>query len=164
MIYEILITGLLSMGLGIFIWSLILIIVRNNNLDVSGRLPTRPIVNPEAEGRLSEIKYHNEAIYRDFEYFYKTTAALLGGVAYLVTQANQQLKVATLIELTSAIHVITTIAVTFFILAHQKSKIERWTTFFKMKSIFLWQETWMISVMWFIAGAYTFSVIPRLIK
>ena len=42
-----------------------------------------------SNGNLSdEIKYHNEAIYRDFEYFFKVTLAIVGGIAYVASRES----------------------------------------------------------------------------
>src|SRR5713101_229344 len=54
------------------------------------------------EKRSEELRYHNEAIYRDFEYFFKVTLAILGGIAFVATREKVTAAEVTTLLLSSA--------------------------------------------------------------
>lgn len=160
-------SGIFSGIIGIFLWMISLKFVRNNNFNSSGRRPDKPIRGTSNDVRSNEINYHNEAIYRDFEYFFKTTAAIIGGTAYLIIQTRSKEIIAVLsllIQLSSILQILTTFTISVFILSHQKSKIERWKSSFNLSQILFWQETWIIFVMWFVAGIYSLATIPLILQ
>jgi hypothetical protein len=159
--------GIVAATAGILLWLLAVCVVRRSNFGPDQRHSDRPIRGETPEIRSGELKYHNEAIYRDFEYFFKGTAALLGGAAYLVVQARTpevREHLAVLITLTAVLQALTTIAVTLFVFAHQKSKIERWPQRFTVRSAMSWQETAMVGIMWFVLGAYGFGAVPLVLR
>lgn len=159
-------TGLVAAMVGVAVSVFVIAQLRSRNFAPVGRLPAAPIRGADEPTRSSEIKYHNEAIYRDFEYFFRVTAGLLGGSAFLVVQSKTPeltKNLDLLILLTAVFQALATCAATLFVLSHQKSKIERWAKRFTLKAILGWQETWMIAVMWFVTGAYSFAVVPLLL-
>ena len=158
--------GVASGFAGLFVWLGALRIVRSANFGATERLPSAPIRGADNAIRSAEVKYHNEAIYRDFEYFFKASAAMLGGAAFLLVQTRTKelaASIGILIELTAVFQVAVAIAASIFIFMHQKSKIERWTQRFTLPASFWWQETWMIFVMCFVSGAYAFAVVPLIL-
>lgn len=157
--------GALASALSIVIWILCLLWIRSVNFLGTG-CRNAPIRGEEAK-RSEEIKYHNEAIYRDFEYFYKSAAAILGGVAYLVVQTQtpaitSHLNI--LIGYSSTLLLLTSATCSVFLLAHQKSKVERWTRRYSIWSVLAWQETWMIAIIWFLWASYAYGIVPAILK
>ncbi|MCH7939074.1 MAG: hypothetical protein IID13_04955 [Candidatus Marinimicrobia bacterium] len=116
--------------------------------------------------RSEEIKYHNEAIYRDFEYFFKVTLAILGGIAFVATRENVTATEISMLLLLSAggIQVIAGATFALFIFFHQKSKIERWNDYFSWWKPALWQECWMIVSMFAVSAGIGFGAIPELLS
>jgi len=116
--------------------------------------------------RSSEIKYHNDAIYRDFEFFYKITLGILGGTAFLVTGSgrNAPATATFLVEAAGWLQLLSGILFSFLIFTHQKSKIERWQSRFKLWEPLWWHEGAMIIGMLLISVVFEFSVVPRLIQ
>ena len=93
-----------------------------------------------------EIKYHNEAIYRDFEYFFKVTLALLGGIAFVATRPEplQAKIISVMLSSAASLQLIAGAVFSLFIFFHQKSKIERWKNRFAWWKPLTWLECWMV--------------------
>jgi len=112
--------------LAAIIWFVFMGYVRSKNFNKDGSRKF-PVRGTPGEVRSSEIQYHNQAIYRDFEFFYKITLAILGGTALLLTTADpiniESSKV--LIQAGGGLQGVSGLLFAFFILAHQKSKAER---------------------------------------
>lgn len=99
--------------------------------------------------RSQEIEYHNHAIYRDFEFFYKVTLGLVGGIAYALIQSPSftSYPVVLLVFLAGLLQVISGMLFSGFVVAHQKSKIERWENKYADEQIVSWQECRMVAGM-----------------
>ncbi|ACK46147.1 hypothetical protein Sbal223_1642 [Shewanella baltica OS223] len=117
--------------------------------------------------RSDEIKYHNEAIYRDFEYFFKVTLAIVGGISYVASRESVDKFVGDLdliLEAAGFLQLMTTLILFLFIVFHQKSKIARWKDRFSWWAPFFWQEYWICSFMCSVSAALVFGLMPNLIK
>jgi hypothetical protein len=104
----------------------------------------------------AEIDYHNNAIYKDFEFFFKVTLANVGGLLFLVTRepSSSICHSNVLISMAQLLQIMTALLFSFFIFCHQKSKIKRWKEPYPYSSIFFdWQETWMIFTIGTLSGA-----------
>jgi hypothetical protein len=117
------------------------------------------------EKRSEELKYHNEAIYRDFEYFFKVTLAILGGIAFVATREKVTAAEVTTLLLSSAggLQVVAGVIFALFIFFHQKSKIERWDDYFSWWEPVFWQECWMVVSMFAVSAGIGFGAIPGLL-
>ena len=122
--------------------------------------------NPEMERQHSE--YHNSSIYRDFSFFYKVTLAVIGGVFLLACKGEcaniDDSTVAALIRLAGYLQFASGLLFSFFIFAHQKSKIEHWKPGkrYGWGQIILWQETWMVVAIIAVSATLAFGVTPYL--
>lgn len=144
---------------GLIVWHVAMILMRTANWNRSG-VRIKKIKSPEA------LEYHNKAIYSDFEYFYKVTLAILGGIAYVATREKPLLADVNSILLLAAagIQLISGIIFPLFIIIHQKSKIERWDRRFTIKEIAFWQECWMVAAMFAVSAGIAFGAVPYLLK
>jgi hypothetical protein len=119
---------------------------------------------PTGDAARPVIDYHNAAIYKDFQYYYRTTGVILGAVAAMVLKgdgspATQVL----LVRAAGDILVIATLLCAFFIVAHQKSKIERWARRPNWKDMLTWQEAYMIIAMAAVGCAVRIGLVPELV-
>ena len=139
--------------------------IRTKNFRPSGSRVFPPL-GQEGKIRSEEVQYHNNAIYRDFEFFYKITLAILGGTAYLVsTTKPQSVEIASFLLYAGAVLLLFTgILFSLFIFFHQWSKIERWEKPFTFWTPLSWQETWMVISMITISSVYLFNVTPQLVQ
>jgi hypothetical protein len=159
--------SMLSAGLaggvaGSAVWWLAMLRLRRANWSA----PTKRRADVRGgDKRSEELKYHNEAIYRDFEYFFKVTLAVLGGIAFVVTKdkvrADEVTKV--LLSAAGALQLVAGVVFALFIFFHQKSKIERWEDYFSWGKPFTWQECWMVSSMFAISSGVAFGAVPDLL-
>jgi len=112
--------------------------------------------------------YHNNAIYRDFSFFYKVTLAIITGVALLACKTEctsiDGAAAGMLIRLAGYLLFGSGLLFSFFIFAHQKSKIERWEKKeeHQVCQILMWQETWMVVAIVVISATFAFGVAPYL--
>jgi hypothetical protein len=154
----------LATVISIVAWVIGMLIVRGSNFTKKGkrRFPAR---GEEGEVRSSEIKYHNEAIYHDFEFFFKVTLAILGGTAFVVTSTDVRPTnaVSLIIQTGGWLQFLAGLLFSVFVFLHQKSKIERWERRFAWWQPITWQECWMIISMLVISSAFCFIVVPELV-
>lgn len=160
--WSIYIAALAGGGLGLLIWWLAMFLLRRANWNSMGQ---RLSEIRGKDKRSEELKYHNEAIYRDFEYFFKVTLALLGGIAYVVTRqdGNNMNMVKVLLPIAGGLQLVTGVVFALFIFFHQKSKIERWEDRFSWWWPFLWQECWMVTAMFSVSAGISFGAVPLLL-
>jgi len=114
----------------------------------------------------NDRKYHNEAIYKDFESFSKVALAIYGGAAFVATSKDmtgRKAIVTALLEGGGWLLILVAALATFFVFAHQKSKIERWIKQPGLWSIFTWQETWMVGMFWMVVALYVGRIMPDIL-
>jgi len=130
------------------------------------RKMNNPVRGANEEIRSKEIAYHNEAIYKDFNFYIKLTLIIIGGVVFVVTgqSKNNAIINIMLINLGGTIQFIITLIFILFIMIHQKSKIERWEIPYNILSSLLWQEFFMVTGMFLISTIFTFWFVPQIIK
>lgn len=142
-------------------WLLAMLALRELNFKKDG---TRKGTAKGCEKSTEQIAYHNTAIYRDFEFFFKVTLAILGGIALLATQTAQP-KTAVVLLLVKAAGLLQIVAAaifSLFVVIHQKSKIERWSTRYSWWEPLLWQECWIVAGMIAFAVAMQTAMLPAL--
>lgn len=102
------------------------------------------------EERLTSIRFHNERIYKDFDFFLTVILAIAGALGYLGVSldASGPSKIKAMQGL-GAFGLLVSFAFSFFIICHQSSKIRRWKKSFSWHDVFFWEEFWMIVVMLF---------------
>jgi len=155
--------GIYSGILAIVIWVISILIIRTINFSKNGERLTSIRGGNE---RFDQIKYHNEAIYRDFEYFYKVTLAILGGIAFVATHEKTKIDIQIMIPLlksASLIQLVVAFILSLFIFFHQKSKIERWNERFNWYQTLVWQECWIIVSIFSISGSISIGAIPEIV-
>lgn len=154
--------GFLGLVIALVCWVLALLAIRAANFKADG---TRFEPARGGERRSQEIEYHNNAVYRDFEYFFKVTLGILGGVAYVSTAASVRSTDAVnlLIRLGGPLQLASGIVFSLFVFFHQKSKVERWTERFLWWKTVTWQECYMVVAMIAISSAVCFGFIPQLV-
>jgi hypothetical protein len=147
----------------LLLWEIAFLGVRTVKFNHNG---TRTKGMEGGERQSEEIEYHNNAIYRDFEFFYKVTLAILGGVGFVVTRINSQSMDATalLLRFAGALQVASAVIFALFIFFHQKSKVERWDTRYSWLQPLAWQECWMIAAMWAISSGVAVVAVPLLVS
>jgi cell division protein FtsW (lipid II flippase) len=77
-----------------------------------------------------ETQYHNERIYKDFEFFVKVFISLVAGFGFIrfsCFQANPELSRQAMKSI-GGIAILTMVIISIFIICHQGSKIRRWKT------------------------------------
>jgi hypothetical protein len=155
---------LLAFLIPLALWLWVILLFRHWNFYPYGRR-RKPLRGPTDSIRSEEIRYHNTAIYRDFEFFYKVTLGIIAGTAVLATGPGRNaptttffLKSAGLLQLFSGV------LFSALVVAHQKSKIERWDDHFQWRELVLWQESWMVVSMISVSSIFNFVVVPKLIQ
>ncbi len=105
------------------------------------------------EERIQNIRDQSDRVHRVFEFYLKVTLAILGGVAYLVSNAKPGNSQATSRLLAAAGSLELLIGVTFSVITflHLKSKIARWSRSFSWWEPLVWMECWFVAVMMTIA-------------
>jgi hypothetical protein len=152
------ITALISGAIGFVLWTVGVLILRHRNF------PNGTRKTGLRGDRSDEINQHNDAIYQDFEFFYKLTLAIVGGLFFLTTR-NAALKtdvVDLVVQMAQLLQIVSGILFSLFIFLHQKSKIERWDKRYSFLEILTWQESWMIVAMLAVSGAVAFGLAPAL--
>ena len=152
---------------GISVWWIIMMLLGLHNFKRDGDRWIRrfPMRGADEEIRADEIKYHNEAIYGDFAFFFKVALPILGGTAYIVTQEKVfSVDAAKLIiQVGGWIQVLAGCLFALFITIHQKSKVERWPIRFSFWGPVTWQECWMVVGILVISITFGIAVVPELI-
>ncbi len=145
-------------------WLFLMLALRRANFREDGtRRKEAPLKG--GDKRSDEIQYHNAAIYRDVEFFFKISLAILGGVAYLSIQATPvgHEVVSILLRAAGLLELLAAIIFSMFVVYHQKSKIERWTNRYEWwHPILNWQEYWMIAAMLCVGATFCFAMIPAI--
>ena len=110
------------------------------------------------------IEYHNNAVYRAFEFYIKITLAVFGGMAYVLTSDEVSAKgvVRTLLDTGSWLILAAALVFSVIVFMHQKSKIERWVTKYAWWESLLWIEFPIITVMMTVSILVRFLVLPAL--
>ncbi len=91
----------------------------------------------------TQLQYHNERIYYNFEFFIKITLAISGGLSYLIINKiteNAEL-VSYIVKLGAMFEILSGIIASTAIFFHVKSKIKRFEVM--PKSIFKEMWTWL---------------------
>ena len=144
-------------------WEALLLLVRTKNFHPSGdrRLPMRG-----GDRCSQEIEYHNLAIYRDFEFFFKVTLAIVAGLAFVATRpaADITQRSAILISLGGWLQLLAGVVFSSFVFFHQKSKVERWQSRYRWWQPLTWQEFWMVATMLVVSLDLHSSIVPLLIS
>jgi len=120
--------------------------------------------NLKDELRSSQIEYHNNAIYKAFEFYIKMMLALLGGISFILltkqdNSNNENINI--LIQCGGIFIFCITLLFCMLVIGHQKAKIERWTKKFKWHEIIWWNELWFVSMSIALAIFVYFSVIKK---
>ena len=158
------------------IWWLIMLVVRYCNFGqypeegISKWLNTRykirfPKSDAEKELISQEIKFHNEAIYKDFTFFMKVTLSIIAGVAFLLTQGDVKVSHITseLIQLGGWLQIIAGLLFSSFVVIHRKCKIERWKYRPSLTNPFTCQECWMVVTMTTLSIIFGLKLVPKFI-
>lgn len=145
------------------VWVLVCLILRASNFAKDGkRHQTR---HEKDDKRRSEvIEYHNNAIYRAFEFYIKITLAMLGGMAYVVISDGVSARdvAPKLLDVGSLFLIGAALVCSVAIFTHQKSKIERWSTRFAWWEPLLWVEFSFIAAMMSVSIVFRRVVFPAL--
>jgi hypothetical protein len=150
-----------SSAAALVVWIVAMLLLRRYRLGKSER--------PFSE---EKEQYHNSAIYRDFSFFYKTTLAIITGVVLLACACKAECTnidgstAVVLVRLAGYLQFVSGLLFSFFIFAHQKSKIEQWDRKqpYPIWQIPLWQETWMVVATIALSATFAFGVAPYLAK
>jgi len=163
MTYEVYVAIAATVAAFLLLWFVPLLLTRRANFTRAG--DRRTGVRGGDRGS-QEIEYHNLAIYRDFEFFFKVTLGIIGGVAFITTRADipSGAVVATLVNAARWLQLLAGVTFSLFIFFHQKSKIERWHQRFTTVKIFTWQESAMVTAMLFVSFCFLLAVAPQLIN
>jgi hypothetical protein len=148
------------------IWVLVCLALRSTNFDADGRR-RRDIHTTEDDNRRSEvIEYHNNSVYRAFEFYIKITLAVFGGMAYVVTSDKVSAKaiVHTLLDAGSWLLLAAGVVFSVVVFMHQKSKIERWQTRYEWWESLMWIEFPFVAAMMTVSIVVRLLVLPALIK
>ncbi|MCL1967961.1 MAG: hypothetical protein FWF65_00100 [Bacteroidetes bacterium] len=113
----------------------------------------------------SQIEYHNNAIYKAFEFYIKIMLALLGGISFIaLKKPDNTLNVNVLIQCGGMINLGVTFLFCMLVIGHQKAKIERWKKRFKCHEIIFWNELWFVCTSVAFASFVYFIVISKIIN
>jgi hypothetical protein len=144
---------------------LIMLLLRKKNFNEKGeRISNWRKLTPELLS--SQVQYHNESVYKAFEFYIKVTLAIFGaiGIASVSVSENYNPKnVVLIIEYLGYITLGITFLFGFIYISHQKAKIERWDRRFRWFEPLLWNECWLFSITITIALVVNFLIIPKLI-
>jgi hypothetical protein len=138
-------------------------LLRSKNFDKSGKQKnTWRKLTPELLN--SQIAYHNNAIYKAFEFYIKIMLALLGGISFIaLTKQDNAANVNILIQCGGIFILGVTFLFCMLVIGHQKAKIERWEKKFKWSEILMWNELWFVSISATFAFFVYFFVINQII-
>ncbi|MGD2092640.1 MAG: hypothetical protein PVH61_41120 [Candidatus Aminicenantes bacterium] len=141
------------------IWIAILLIIRWFNFKADGERRTKI-------RSASAIEYHNKAIYRDFELFFKFSLTIIGGVVLIAMKSKgiEEKLISFLLNIGGKLQFFASILFSIFVILHQKSKVERWAERYKWWKPLTWQECWMVAAMWLIGVVFAFRLVPELVK
>jgi len=110
-------------------------------------------------------EYHNNTIYRLFEFYVKVILALFGGVAYLMIQKNPPAAIAgPLLNLAGWLTVLVTFLFSVLVWGHQKSKVEKWTRRYSWYEPLFWNECWLIASAVALAVWTRLVLVPQLVS
>jgi hypothetical protein len=131
------------------IWVLVCLVLRASNFAPDGSRRHNKHKTEDDRRRSEVIEYHNNAIYRAFEFYIKITLAVFGGMAYVVTSDKVSAKnvVHTLLDAGSWLLLASAIVFSLVVAMHQKSKIERWGKPYAWWEPLLWIEFTLITAM-----------------
>ena len=100
-------------------------------------------------------RYHNEAIYKSFEFYIKISIALITGIFalfFVVLSDNILLKnlskenFSYLIKMSSLLFLVITFLFSSIILSHKWSKMRLWSRKPKTFDFLIWSDFWIISI------------------
>ena len=143
-----------------FIWVLVCMALRASNFTKEGRRRHTKHTTEDEKRRSEVIEYHNNGVYRAFEFYIKITLAVFGGMAYVAISDKVSAKgvVHTLLDTGSWLLLAAALVFSFAIFLHQKSKVERW--FIR----YAWWETLLWIEFPFIAAMMTVSIVVKLLE
>ncbi len=149
-----------------FLWLTICAWLKATNFHKNGSRKVNKHDQEKPERRSEVIEYHNNAVYRAFEFYFKIALGIFGGMAYLTVSDKIVDRTASNALLSSGSWLL--LAATFVfssvITIHQKSKIERWQKPYKWWEPLLWIEFYLITGMTLVSIGVHFVVIPAIIK
>lgn len=162
MVNDLIVWSLLYALIFAGLWSLGMLGLRRANFNSHGERVRE--IRGKDELRSKELEYHNLAIYRDFEFFFKATLAMAGGIVFIATQPSVGVLAVsrTLLQLCGWLQVVTGLLFGTFVFFHQKSKIERWDTGYAWWQPWTWQECWMSVSMLTLSFVLAHVVLPEL--
>jgi hypothetical protein len=112
-----------------------------------------------------QIEYHNNAIYRAFEFYVKVLLAIFGGIAYVATRIKTLTpRAKSLIDAGGWVVLATSFLFVALIISHQRAKIERWQRRYDWLEVLSWNECWFVCSAVGLALFTTLTVVPMLIK
>jgi hypothetical protein len=154
-------TGL-ALVVAVVVWEALLLLIRAKNFNPPG---DRRVSVRGGDRRSQEVEYHNLAIYRDFEFFFKVTLAIVGGIAFVATRPAADIteRSAILMALGGWLELLAGIIFSGFVFFHQKSKVERWESRYAWWQPLTWQEFWMVATMLVVSFTLHCSVVPLLL-
>ncbi|WP_298423208.1 hypothetical protein [uncultured Kordia sp.] len=138
--------------------------LRNKNFKKNGeRIDNWRDLSDELQS--AEIKYHNESVYKAFEFYIKIVLAIFGAIGIAsVSKEYNEANIISIIEYLGYGTLIITLLFAFMYVSHQKAKIERWKKRFKWFEPLMWNECWLFSISIAIAIVVNCSLIPELIE
>ena len=152
-----------SLGISTIIFLLIMALFRYLNFHKKGsRKSNWRELTPEL--RSSEIQYHNEAVYKAFEFYIKIVLAIFGAIGLAsVTKEYNTDNIKLIIEYLGYTELGITILFCVIYLSHQKAKIERWERRFRWFEPLIWNECWLFSFSIALAITVNCSFIPKIL-
>jgi hypothetical protein len=146
------------------LWVLGCLALRATNFNADGTRRRSKHTQEDDKRRSEVIEYHNNAVYRAFEFYIKITLAVFGGMAYVVTSDKVSAKtvVHTLLDAGSWLLLASALVFSFVVFIHQKSKVERWVTRYAWWESLLWIEFPFIAVMMTVSIVVRMLVLPAL--
>lgn len=161
---KLIITSLIVLVLSAFLFLLIMYFLKKKNFTKNGeRKNDWRKLTPELLS--AEIRYHNEAVYKAFEFYIKLTLALFGAIGVAAVSKDYNPKnISLIIEYLGFATISVTLLFCFIYISHQKAKIERWNKGFKWYDPFWWNECWLFSISLSIAVTVNYFLIPKLIE
>ena len=138
-----------------------MVALRDSNFHASGTRKT-PAPDGSQEVLVKQIEYHNNAVYRIFEFFEKIALALLGGLAYLSQAPQMSPRTLVLVRAGGWLLLLSSALLSIGIFSHQKSKIRRWPRRFRWHEPLIWFELWLVQGMLLVAVGYLAWLLPRL--
>jgi len=122
-------------------------------------------VNKTAQIISTELQYHNQSIYKAFEFYIKITLAIAGAIGIAsVSKEYNDLNINLVISFLGNLLFTITFLFGIIYLSHQKAKISRWKSKFGFWDPLLWSECWLFSLTISLACLVKLNLIPNLLN